>query len=83
MQAAKFVFPSGMAIKKCLNHKAKEKTIELMSYCYTNLKSFILSFECPDLQFPEHYHNNELLHHLNPARRLFCICIGINDYTWI
>lgn len=58
MQAAKFVFPSGMAIKKCLNRKAKEKTIELMSYCYTNLKSFILSFECPDKEFPEHYHNN-------------------------
>lgn len=52
MQAAKFVFPSGMAIKKCLNHKAKEKAIELMSFCYTNLKSFILSFECPDKEFP-------------------------------
>jgi hypothetical protein len=46
-QAAKLVFPSGMAIKRYINNKAKEKTIELMSYCYTNLKCFILSFECP------------------------------------
>jgi hypothetical protein len=83
MQAAKFVFPSGMGVKKCLNHKAKEKTIELMSYCYTNLKSFVLSFECPEEAFDDRFHPNDLLAHVNPARRLYCTCIGIHDYTWI
>lgn len=72
-----------MAIKRCANNKAKEKTIELMSYCYTNLKSFLLNFECPDSYFDEHFYDNDLLNHINPDRRLFCICIGIHDYTWI
>jgi hypothetical protein len=81
MQASKLVFPSGMAIKKCQGLKAKEKTIELMSYCYTNLKAFVLNFECPESMFYEHFHQNELLDHINPDHRLFCICIGIHDYT--
>lgn len=54
-----------------------------MSYCYTNLKSFILNFECPDSSFEDHFNNNELLNHINPDHRLFCICIGIHDYTWL
>jgi len=70
-----------MNVKKCSGLKAKEKTIELMSYCYTNLKGFILNFECPDSNFDEHFHSNDLLNHVNPDHRLFCICIGIHDYT--
>ena len=54
-----------------------------MSYCYTNLKSFVLSFECPDSNFKNHFHHNDLLNHMNPDHRLFCICIGIHDYTYI
>jgi hypothetical protein len=83
MQASKLVFPSGMTIKKYFSQKAKDKTIELMSYCYTNLKSFVLNFECPDPDFDDHFHHNELLNHINPEHRLFCICIGINDYTCV
>ncbi len=54
-----------------------------MSYCYTNLKSFVLNFECPDNNFEDHFINNDLLKHVNPDHRLFCICIGIHDYTYI
>ena len=72
-----------MAIKRCTGLKAKEKTIELMSYCYTNLKSFVLNFECPDSDFSSHFLANDILDHINPDRRLFCICIGIHDYTQV
>jgi|LakMenEpi03Aug12_release.lakeMendotaPanAssembly.Ray.scaffolds.fasta_scaffold4874996_1 hypothetical protein len=54
-----------------------------MSYCYTNLKSFVLSFECPEEALEERFHNNDLLTYVNPSHRLYCICIGIHDYTWI
>ena len=54
-----------------------------MSYCYTNLKSFVLNFECPDSDFSTHFLSNDILAHINPDRRLFCVCIGIHDYTQV
>lgn len=52
-----------------------------MSYCYTNLKSFILRFKCQENIDEKDYNKNKFLMHINPERQLFFLCIGINDYT--
>ena len=80
-QASQLVFPSGAAIKKLSSHKARDKAIEIMSYSYTHLKSFILRFKCQEGTDEREYQKNQFLMHLNPQKQLFCLCIGINDYT--
>jgi glutaredoxin-related protein len=44
----------------------KDKAIEIMSFCYTNLKSFTLGFKSPNMEFPsEYYQKNDLLSYVN------------------
>lgn len=40
-------------------------------------------FEPQIKNFETTYHKNDLLNHLNPSKKLFCVCIGIHDYTGI
>jgi hypothetical protein len=73
-----------VALKKIKGAKAKDKAIEIMSFCYTNLKSFTLGFKSPNMEFPsEYYQKNDLLNYVNKEKNLFFICIGVRDYTWI
>jgi hypothetical protein len=51
-QAVGFIFPNGVGVKKISGVKAQDKVIEIMSFCYTNLKSFILNFKAPNMEFP-------------------------------
>ena len=55
----------------------------MMSFSYANLKSFILRFKCQENMDEELYEKNQFLAHINPARSLFCLCIGIYDYTTV
>lgn len=80
-QATNLVFPSGIAVKKASGQKAKDKAIEMMSFCYTNLKSFVLRFKCQEDVDEAEFDQNPFLSHINPERTLFCLCIGIHDYT--
>lgn len=48
-QAASFIFPKGVGVKKIIGAKAQDKAIEIMSFSYTNLKSFILNFKAPNM----------------------------------
>ena len=52
-----------------------------MSACYHNFKSFVLRFKPQENIDEKEYEKNELLMHLNPEKQLFCLCIGISDYT--
>lgn len=47
-QAGRLVFPSGVVLKKLSGQRAKDKAIEMMSFSYANLKSFILRFKCQE-----------------------------------
>lgn len=44
-QAAKFVFPSGMAVKRFSGERAVPKVTELITRNYSGQNSFLLSFE--------------------------------------
>lgn len=48
MQAGKLVFPSGVVLKKLIGQRARDKAIEMMSFSYANLKSFVLRFKYQD-----------------------------------
>ena len=53
----------------------------MMSYCYTNLKSFMLRFKCQENVDEGEFERNAFLNHINPEKTLFCLCVGIHDYT--
>lgn len=47
-QAGRLVFPSGVVLRKLVGQRAKDKAIEMMSFSYANLKSFVLRFKFQD-----------------------------------
>jgi hypothetical protein len=57
-QAGRHVFPLGVTLKKLTGQRAKDKAIEMLSFSYANLKSFILRFKFQDTMDEEEYEKN-------------------------
>lgn len=82
--AAKFVFPSGMAVKRITGGKIVQRVTELMTKSYTRQNSFLLSLkEEPGRLDHLSEDSRKLIELLNPSKKLFFVCIGTYDFTYM